>query len=118
MKRLTTRALRSSAVLLAALTLTSGPVNAQAPSPYDTTYRVDRDTPVYSNMATSSAVLATIPRGTSGIVLRWCRPEIPFADWQFGGRRTQRAILNERWCEISAGGRVGNVEGRALSVSR
>ena len=85
-----------------------------ADSPYDMTYSVRRDTPVRSDMSAGSAVKATLPGGTKGIVMRWCRPEFPFGKWQYGGRATQRRLLDERWCEVEAGGVIGNVEGKSL----
>lgn len=98
--------------------LTSGAAVAQSSSPYDTIFKARQNTPIYSSMSTSGKAIGTIPRGAGGIVLRWCRPEIPFGDWQFGGKRAKRAILDQRWCEIGYKGTVGNVQGRSLNPGR
>ena len=87
---------------------------AQSPSPYDMTYRVGSDTPMRASMSDGGRVTATIPSGTKGIVMRWCRPEIPFRKWQFGGSAVKRGLLDARWCEVEAAGHVGNVKGTAL----
>ncbi len=88
---------------------------AQSPGPYDTTYRVKSETALRASMSDSGQVIATIPAGTGGIVMRWCRPEIPFGRWQFGGSRVKRELLKARWCEVEARGKIGNVKGADLS---
>jgi hypothetical protein len=65
-------------------------------------------------MSEGAKVVGTIPAGTEGIVLRWCRSEIPFGTWQFGSEKQQLKLLDERWCEISVGGVVGNVPGSVI----
>ncbi|MCW2307226.1 hypothetical protein [Rhodobium gokarnense] len=92
----------------------AAPAGAVSPSPYDMTYRVRSDTPVRSGMSSGASVKGTLKAGTKGIVLRWCRPEIPFAEWQFGSRSVKRKLLDERWCEIQSGTLIGNVDGKAL----
>lgn len=87
---------------------------AGAESPYDMTYSVRADTPVRTAMKPGAKVKATLKAGTSGIVMRWCRPEIPFAKWEFGGSSARTKLLKERWCEIQSGSVVGNVEGKDL----
>ncbi|WP_181701920.1 hypothetical protein [Chthonobacter albigriseus] len=90
---------------------------AVAPSPYDITYtlRADGAAPLYADMSEKAAKVGSLPAGASGIVLRWCRKEIPFGAWQFGSRKEQLKLLDERWCEVSYEGKVGNVPGRVLS---
>jgi hypothetical protein len=89
---------------------------AQSPSPYDMTFQLRgaEPVPLRAAMSGDSKVLGTIPAGTDGIVLRWCRSEIPFGTWQFGSRKQQLALLDERWCEVAVGGVVGNVPGSAI----
>ena len=90
---------------------------AQSASPYDMTYAL-RDatpTPLYTDMSEKAAKKGTLPADAKGIVLRWCRDEIPFGSWQFGSRKSQLALLDARWCEISYKGVVGNVPGKVLT---
>ncbi|PLX36858.1 MAG: hypothetical protein C0606_13740 [Hyphomicrobiales bacterium] len=107
--------LRSIAATALALAV-AAPVAAfaQGKSPYDMTYSVRSDTPLRSGMSDGAGAKGTIPGGTGGIILRWCRPEIPFGKWQFGSRSVKRKLLDERWCEVEAAGKVGNVPGKAL----
>lgn len=103
--------------LLIGFGLSSGAASAQSASPYDMTYtmRDGKPTTLYSDMSEKAAKKATIPGDAKGIVLRWCRDEIPFGSWQFGSRKAQLALLDGRWCEISYNGTVGNVPGKVLS---
>lgn len=105
---------RGIVILLIAGLAGASPALAQSPSPYDMTYRVSRDTPMRASMSDGGRVMATIPSGTKGIVMRWCRPEIPFQKWQFGGSAVKRSLLDARWCEVEAAGHIGNVKGTAL----
>jgi len=93
-------------------------VLAQSASPYDMTYKARKDTVMRAAPEAGSAAKGNLARGTAGIVLRWCRPEIPFNRWQFGGRGTWRILLDERVCEISSGGKVGFVDGVNLDPAR
>ncbi len=97
--------------------LVAGAALAQSASPYDMTYalRDGKPTPLYADMSEKAAKKGTIPGDATGIVLRWCRDEIPFGSWQFGSRKAQLALLDARWCEISYNGAVGNVPGKALT---
>ena len=99
------------------LVLAAGDVQAQSPSPYDMTYmlRDGEATSLYADMSEKAAKKGTIPGDAKGIVLRWCRDEIPFGSWQFGSRKAQLALLDARWCEISYNGVVGNVPGKVLT---
>ncbi|MCM5556248.1 hypothetical protein [Pleomorphomonas sp. JP5] len=99
------------------LVLVAGGVQAQSPSPYDMTYalRDGKATSLYADMSEKAAKKGTIPGDAKGIVLRWCRDEIPFGSWQFGSRKTQLALLDARWCEVSYKGVVGNVPGKVLT---
>ncbi len=87
---------------------------AQSASPYDMTYTARSDAALRAAPEAGSAAKGEVKRGTTGIVLRWCRPEIPFGTWQFGRRVTWRKLLDERVCEVSAGGQVGFVDGTVL----
>lgn len=90
---------------------------AQSPSPYDRTYKLRAGQPValYADMSEKAAKKGTLPGDARGIVLRWCRDEIPFGSWQFGNLRSQLKLLDARWCEVSYKGAVGNVPGSVLS---
>lgn len=105
-------ALAAGAVLLAA----SSAATAQSPSPYDMTYELRGKAAVAlrSDMSDSASAIGELPAGASGVVLRWCRSEIPFGSWQFGSRKDQLKLLDQRWCEVSFEGRVGNVPGSAI----
>lgn len=105
-------------VLTAGLLLaTAGAAFAQSPSPYDRTYklRAGQAVPLYSGMAESAGRKGSIPGDAKGIVLRWCRDEIPFGSWQFGSPATQLKLLDSRWCEVSYKGAVGDVPGSVLA---
>ena len=97
--------------------LVAGAAQAQSPSPYDMTYalRDGKASPLYSDMSEKAAKKGSIPGDAKGIVLRWCRDEIPFGSWQFGSRKAQLALLDARWCEVSYSGVVGNVPGKVLT---
>ncbi|WP_237154235.1 hypothetical protein [Oryzibacter oryziterrae] len=94
-----------------------GSALAQSASPYDMTYKVraGKDTPLYADMSEKAARKGTLPGGATGIILRWCRDEIPFGSWQFGSKASQLKLLDQRWCEISYKGAVGDVPGSVLS---
>lgn len=104
-------------VLSIGLGLSAGAALAQSASPYDMTYalRDGKPTSLYADMSEKAARKGTIPGDAKGIVLRWCRDEIPFGSWQFGSRKTQLALLDARWCEISYNGAIGNVPGKVLT---
>jgi hypothetical protein len=105
--------------LTAALVLAGvGGAAAQSPGPYDMRYAVTAETPLTADMDKGSRATGTLPAGADGIVLRWCRPEIPFATWQFGSPATWRKLLDERRCEIGWNGKVGTVDGSALQPVR
>lgn len=107
----------SAALLAAALAGSlAAPAAAAGPSPYDMTFAIrgGGETPLLGAMAEGAKRVGTIPAGAKGIVLRWCRSEIPFGSWQFGSRRDQLALLDQRWCEVSYRGKVGNVPGKVL----
>lgn len=108
--------MRAAAILgLSALSVTVAA--AQQPSPYDMTFtlRGKGEAALYADMSEKAARIGTLPAGASGIVLRWCRSEIPFGSWQFGTRKEQLKLLDERWCEVSYNGTVGNVPGSAIA---
>ncbi|HUG61216.1 MAG TPA: hypothetical protein VMP03_05195 [Methylomirabilota bacterium] len=107
----------AAVVGVAALVAAASPAFAQSPSPYDLTYtlRGAAAAPLYADMSAKTATVGEIPAGAKGIVLRWCRSEIPFGTWQFGSRKQQLALLDERWCEVSYQGKVGNVPGSAIA---
>ncbi|PKR90770.1 hypothetical protein CXZ10_05290 [Pleomorphomonas diazotrophica] len=95
----------------------AGVALAQSPSPYDMTYalRDGKPTSLYADMSEKAAKKGSVPGDAKGIVLRWCRDEIPFGSWQFGSRKSQLALLDARWCEISYNGVVGSVPGKVLT---
>lgn len=104
-------------VLAIGFGLSAGAAMAQSASPYDMTYalRDGKPTTLYADMSETSARKGTLPGDAKGIVLRWCRDEIPFGSWQFGSRKAQLGLLDARWCEISYNGAVGNVPGKVLT---
>ncbi|WP_069307945.1 hypothetical protein [Methylobrevis pamukkalensis] len=119
LKRLILRLLAVAAVG-AGLAVAFGQAGARAQtlSPYDTaytTFKAPDGVAMRSAMQDGASVVGTIPPDATGIVLRWCRPEFNFGDWQFGGARAQRQALDARWCEVSYNGKVGNVQGRMLA---
>ncbi len=95
--------------LLAAL-----PAFAQAMGPYDMRYHVRGETQLRAAIEPGAKVIATIPAGTKGLTLRWCRSEIPFASWELGSATTWRRILDQRACEIGWGKTIGFVDGKSL----
>lgn len=113
----------AAAIVLAAAVLSGpgplavGPAAAQSASPYDMTYALRAKGPVAlrAAMAEGAKAVGEIPAGATGIVLRWCRSEIPFGAWQFGTKAEQLKLLDARWCEVSHAGVVGNVPGSALA---
>lgn len=92
---------------------------AQSPSPYDMTFKAYNapagGVPLRSGMDDGAGVVGTLPANASGIVLRWCRKEFGFGEWQFGNAAVKRKALDQRWCEVSYNGRVGNVHGSMLA---
>jgi hypothetical protein len=109
--------MRTAFIGAVALVATAISASAQSPSPYDLTYTLRGDGPaaLRADMSANAARVGEIPDGATGIVLRWCRSEIPFGTWQFGSRKQQLALLDERWCEVSYQGKVGNVPGAAIA---
>jgi hypothetical protein len=105
------------ALIAAFLAGAAAPAAAQGASPYDMTYAIrgGGETPMYADMAETAGRSGAIPAGAGGIVLRWCRDEIPFGAWQFGSRKEQLRLLDARWCEVSYQGKVGNVPGKVLT---
>lgn len=91
---------------------------AESVSPYEMRYQARSETALRASIESGSAKVATVPKGADGIVLRWCRPEIPFATWQFGSPATWRRLLDERACEIGWDGHVGYVDGTTLTPDR
>lgn len=91
---------------------------AQSPGPYDMRYAATAETPLTADIEKGARATGALPAGADGIVLRWCRPEIPFAAWQFGSPATWRKLLDERRCEVGWNGKVGYVDGSALQPVR
>lgn len=106
------RMLLTGALVVAA----AGVAFAQSASPYDRTYklRAGQPVPLYADMTDKAAHKGTLPGDARGIVLRWCRDEIPFGSWQFGTLKDQLRLLDTRWCEVSYKGTVGDVPGTVL----
>ena len=92
---------------------------AQSASPYDVTYAVrggltGTEVRMRAGPQDGAAIVATLPQGVGGIVMRWCRPEFNFRKWAFGGRGMHRAQLKGKVCEVDWNGRIGFVDGAAL----
>ncbi|MEW5423144.1 hypothetical protein [Amorphus sp. 3PC139-8] len=102
----------------AALGLTLSAASAESVSPYEMRYQTRSGTALRASIESGSGTVAKLPKGADGIVLRWCRPEIPFSTWQFGSPATWRTLLDERACEIGWNGRVGYVDGTTLTPDR
>lgn len=112
------RVLFRGAVAAALLAAGVGAAAAQSPGPYDMRYQVAAETPLAATIEDGAPATGALPAGADGIVLRWCRPEIPFATWQFGSPATWRKLLDERRCEVGWKGKIGFVEGSALQPVR
>ncbi|MGH2341735.1 hypothetical protein ACRC7T_09635 [Segnochrobactraceae bacterium EtOH-i3] len=109
------RGLLAPLVAGASLTLLAAvPAFSQAAGPYDMRYHVRGETQLRAAIEPGAKVIATIPAGTKGLTLRWCRSEIPFASWELGSASTWRRILDQRACEIGWGKTVGFVDGKSL----
>ncbi len=111
--------MRIRASLAAASALLAGSsalAAAQSAGPYDMIYELrGRDAvPLRADMNEGAAVTGELPADASGIILRWCRSEIPFGSWQFGSDRDRLKLLDARWCEVSHQGTIGNVPGSAI----
>jgi len=98
--------------------LAAGAAAAQSAGPYDMRYRTLAETPLAASIERGAPATRSLPAGADGIVLRWCRPEIPFGTWQFGSPATWRKLLDERRCEVGWKNEVGFVEGAALDPVR
>lgn len=114
---MTKLAMGAAVAVLLAGTGGASAAGAPSPSPYDMTFtlRAAGATPLYGAMAASAKAVGEVPAGATGIVLRWCRKEFSFGAWQFGSRKEQLKLLDDRWCEISYKGKVGNVPGSVLA---
>ncbi len=99
------------------LVLATSAAMAQSASPYDMSYALRDGKPatLYTDMSESAGKKGTIPGDAKGIVLSWCRDEIPFGSWQFGSRKSQLALLDARWCEVMYKGTTGYVPGKVLT---
>jgi len=104
--------------LMALSPVIAGAAVAKSASPYEMTYEARTYTTLRASIETGSPAIAEIPKGSGGIVLRWCRSEIPFGKWQFGSPAVWRALLDARACEIGWNGKVGFVDGTALTPTR
>jgi hypothetical protein len=91
---------------------------SHAAGPYDTIYKTNGKAQLHAGPGDTTAVKEIIAKGTKGIILRWCRPEMPFRTWEFGGPKARRGILDKRWCEIDVGGRIGFMHGSHLNPRR
>lgn len=103
-------------------TVSTATLAQSSPSPYDMKFQLRNPpaggAPLHADMTTGSAVKTRLAPTTSGIILRWCRPELAFGTWQFGNLATQRKLLDGAWCEVQAGGTIGNIEGKFLDPIR
>ncbi|WP_316861686.1 hypothetical protein [uncultured Cohaesibacter sp.] len=97
------------------LALSPGSGAAQgAKSPYDTVYKVIADSYLRKDIAEASGKKAQLEKGTTGVVMRWCRPEFSFRDWAYGTLSKRRKMLQVRACEVKANGVVGFVDAKIL----
>lgn len=119
-KRITLFLLAHLALLGIAVALVAAsavPVDAQrSDNPYDMRFVAGDDTDVRETVEESSPIIGTLVSGTRNIRMRWCRPEFDFQGWMFGSDRIQRQQLDERVCEVDAGGQIGFVPASALRV--
>ena len=104
--------------VLALAPVLAGAALAESASPYEMSYEARTDTMLRASIEAGSGQVAPLPKGAGGIILRWCRPEIPFGKWQFGSPAVWRALLDERACEVGWNGKVGFVDGTALTPER
>jgi len=98
--------------------LLAGAAAAQQAGPYDMRYQTRAETTLTAAIDKGSKTVVAVPAGEGGIVLRWCRPEIPFGTWQYGSAATWRRLLDERRCEVGWKGHVGFVDGTALAPAK
>lgn len=103
-------------VAAAIVVASTAEADAQTDNPYMLNFEVRGDTPLRSGPEADAPMIGTLASGTGDVRLRWCRPEFAIEHWMFGSANRQRQLLDERVCEVSAGGQVGFVPGRALSV--
>ncbi|MFK7792597.1 MAG: hypothetical protein AB8B88_07995 [Devosiaceae bacterium] len=86
-------------------------------NPYGMQFVVTQDAALRTGPEVGSALSgATVASGTRGVTLRWCRPEFDFQGWMFGSASTQQTQLQQRVCEVNAGGQIGFMPGEALRV--
>lgn len=100
-----------AAALVAASTTDA---DAQSSNPYDMRFALTQDAPMRAAPELESAISGQVAGGTRDIILRLCRPEVPFEQWMFGSQRVQNQLMDERVCEVDVAGRVGFIEGRFL----
>ncbi|MCC2111124.1 MAG: hypothetical protein KDJ16_03730 [Hyphomicrobiales bacterium] len=106
-----------AAAIIAATAATAAA--AQSASPYDTTYKAagqgGKPVVMRAGPEQTSPAIGEIESGTTGIVMRWCRPEFNFGKWAFSSRDGHRLQLKDKACEVEVGGKVGFVDGADLS---
>ncbi|WP_321339849.1 hypothetical protein [Breoghania sp.] len=99
---------------IAAFFLATGFASAQ--SPYHMRYKALGDLVLNVEMDPNSQVAGRVRRGTAGIRLHWCEPDIPVAAWSKAADVTaRRDLLVGRWCQVEIDNIVGNVRAEMLS---
>ena len=102
------------AFLMGGLSVIGGAHAQGAQSPYDTIYKVVRNTELRSAPEAGSAVKGPLAKGTQGVVMRWCRDEFNFRSWAYGSISKRRSMLKDRICEVEANGVIGFVDAKHL----
>nr|WP_321456695.1 hypothetical protein [uncultured Cohaesibacter sp.] len=87
-----------------------------AQSPYDTMYVVLKDTYLRAAPEANSKIKYHLPRGTEGVMMRWCRNEFSFKDWAYGSLSQRRKMLQSRVCEVQVNGKIGFVDAKFLDL--
>ena len=104
-------------IAAAIVVASTGEADAQrSDNPYDMRFVVSEEAPLRATVETGSAVIGTLASGRRDVRMRWCRPEFDFQGWMFGSPRAQQQQLDQRVCEVDAGGTIGFVAGEALRV--
>ena len=104
----------SLSLLAAAIPIGDAMAGKGAQSPYDTIYKVTKDTQLRAAPEIGSVRKVDLAKGTEGVVMRWCRGEFNFRDWAFGSLAQRRAMLAVRVCEVKVNGVIGFIDAKYL----